>query len=224
MWQRTSRFHKIWGISRSYLFIFYIFNRLVIYFEDFHTVHSWSQSLLFIPTKRTYYVKYIYLSDCPAHQDRVTTYQEEQGPLKISTPLWKQTGSSQDLYIITGPNRVRSNLSTITEPNRVFLRSLYHYATKQGPLKISILLRAQTGSSQDLYTITEPNRVLSRSLHDYGAQQGPLKICTPLRTQTESSQDLYTITGPSRFRSRSLYHYGPRVLSRSLHHYGSKHS
>jgi len=31
------------------------------YFEAFHTVHASTQSFLFIPTKSTKYVKYIYL-------------------------------------------------------------------------------------------------------------------------------------------------------------------
>jgi hypothetical protein len=77
------------------------------------------------------------------------------GPLKISPPLWTQTGSSQHLY-------------TITDPNWVLSTSVHHYGLKLGLLNISTPLRTQTGSSRHLYTITDSNRVLSTSLHHYG--------------------------------------------------------
>jgi hypothetical protein len=150
-------------------------------------------------------------------------YGPQQSPLKI-TPLLTPNRAAQDLYTITGPNRVLSrslhhygakkgssqDLCIITKSHRVLSRYLHHHGTNQGLLKISTPLRTQSGSSQDLYTITGPNRVLSRSLHHYGPKKGPLKISTSLRNHTGSSQDIYTITEPIRVLSRSPHHYGPK--------------
>ena len=86
-------------------------------------------------------------------------YGTQQVPLKISTPLRTQTGSYQDLYTVTDPNRVLSRSLNHYGPKQVLSRSLHHYGPKQVPLKISTPLRTQTGPSQDLYTITDTNRV-----------------------------------------------------------------
>jgi len=51
------------------------------YFEAFHAVLSCIQSLLFIPTKHTRYIKYIYLS-------LVTSFMPEDGVIVIETCRW----------------------------------------------------------------------------------------------------------------------------------------
>ena len=160
-------------------------------FEAFHTVHSCSQSLLFIPTKCTYYVKYIYLSPTTSYMFWCLLHHLQENHCVTCS---KNVCFLQCCYKIHNIYCFFLIYNAVIMFKTICISSFFNLETLKMLVKIlSCSTLLSVGSCYILcmlaiYVCTVSSCVWVRNgveILRWQQEWGPFKISTPLQTQTQ---------------------------------------